>query len=182
MDSVKKTSEQEPGSRRANRTVKQLYVDIEEGFREAVRGFQAFQFVVQEDDGWVKRLRDNSLAQSRLNRAVKAHREAAHLFCAIRPYHPWTATEHALLVDLYERSDTFLRDLGLVHFKAQCEFSSSPPEVVKLRGRHIWHAVKPYPRVRNAAVQCGGADLAASSTDSDEGTPTEDEPPLKRTK
>jgi hypothetical protein len=46
MDSTKKTSEQEPGSRRANRTVKQLYVDIEEGFREAVRGFQAFQFVV----------------------------------------------------------------------------------------------------------------------------------------
>jgi hypothetical protein len=48
MDSVKRTSEQEPGSRRANRTVKQLYVDIEEGFREAVRGFQAFQFVVKK--------------------------------------------------------------------------------------------------------------------------------------
>jgi hypothetical protein len=47
-------------------------VDIEEGFREAVRGFQAFQFVVKEEDGWVKRLRDDSLAQSRLNRAVKS--------------------------------------------------------------------------------------------------------------
>jgi hypothetical protein len=114
----KEDNEQEPGSHRANRTVKQLYVDIEEGFREAVRGFQAFRFHHQREDGWVKRLRDDSLAQSRLNRAVRAHREAAHLFCAIRPYHPWTAAEHALLVDLYERSDTFLRDLGLVHFQS----------------------------------------------------------------
>jgi hypothetical protein len=171
----------EVGSKRAHRATQQLFVDIEAHFRAALKGFKSLSFALSDEEGWVQRLRREPHAQARLCRSVREHRAAGHLFSAVRHYHPWSVEEHAHLVDLYERSDSYLRALGLATFKAECEFSPTTPEVCKVRGRHIWSHVRPYPRQRHAATQCSLTAETSLSSES-EGTPTEDEPPAKRPK
>jgi hypothetical protein len=157
MDKRRRVKEEsrEAGSRRAHRAAKQIFVDIEQGFRTALRGFREFEYAIREDDGWVRKLREEPHAQARLNRAVDEHRQAAHRFVTLRRYEPWSVKDHSLLVDLYERSDDYLRSLGLVRLKSPCEYGQVPPEVTKVRNRHIWHGVKPFPRTRNVSLQCG---------------------------
>jgi hypothetical protein len=51
MDKRRRVKEEsrEAGSRRAHRAAKQIFVDIEQGFRTALRGFREFEYAIRED-------------------------------------------------------------------------------------------------------------------------------------